>query len=48
MNIFFIQLTTRFCNEDFRVFLNRTGIQLSDLWDEAVVCNHTIYNFLIS
>jgi len=38
-----IQSTKSFCNEDFDVFLDRTGIQRSDLWDETVVCSHTFF-----
>lgn len=39
--VLIVQSTERFCNEDFDVFLKRTSIQRSDLWDETVVGDHT-------
>jgi len=45
--VFTVQSSERFCNEDFDVFLARTGIQRSDLWDETLVCNDTFYSWLL-
>ena len=43
--LFIVQLMEKFCNEEFDVFLARTGIQRSDLWDETLVCNQTFLRF---